>query len=151
MPRRARQTPGGYAYHALNRATARLKLFRKAADYAAFLRVLDEALEQHSPARLGLLHLAHPLASRPLARRRWGADFVLALVDPDAFSPLAQTLPQHGQRPRVPESLQGICGRRGRTPFDRASLRRAQSAAGWVGAAGRGLALVQPGMPVDGR
>ena len=45
MPRSARQTPGGYVYHALNRATARLKLFRKAADYGAFLRVLDEALE----------------------------------------------------------------------------------------------------------
>jgi putative transposase len=47
MPRSARQTPGGYVYHALNRATARLKLFRKAADYAAFLRVLDEALLRH--------------------------------------------------------------------------------------------------------
>jgi putative transposase len=38
-------------YHALNRATARLKLFRKAADYAAFLRVLDEALARQ-PVRL---------------------------------------------------------------------------------------------------
>jgi putative transposase len=45
MPRSARQTPGGYVYHTLNRPTARLKLFRKAADYGAFLRVLDEALE----------------------------------------------------------------------------------------------------------
>jgi putative transposase len=51
MPRSARQTPGGYVYHALNRGTARLKLFRKAADYAAFLRVLDEARERH-PLRL---------------------------------------------------------------------------------------------------
>ena len=46
MPRSARRTPGGYAYHALNRAAARLKMFRKAADYAAFLRVFDEALER---------------------------------------------------------------------------------------------------------
>jgi putative transposase len=51
MPRSARHTPGGYVYHALNRATARLKLFRKAADYSAFLRVLDEALERH-PVRV---------------------------------------------------------------------------------------------------
>src|SRR5437868_9864671 len=51
MPRSARQTPGGYVYHALNRASARLKLFRKAADYSAFLRVLDQALEKH-PLRL---------------------------------------------------------------------------------------------------
>jgi putative transposase len=53
MPRSARQTPGGYVYHALNRATARLKLFRKAADYAAFLGVLDEALERHPIRVLG--------------------------------------------------------------------------------------------------
>src|SRR5438067_5627722 len=53
MPRSARQTPAGYVYHALNRATGRLKLFRKAADYAAFLRVLDEALERHPVRVLG--------------------------------------------------------------------------------------------------
>jgi putative transposase len=47
MPRSARHTPGGFVYHALNRATARLKLFRKAADYEAFLRVFDEALDRH--------------------------------------------------------------------------------------------------------
>ena len=43
----------GYVYHALNRATARLKLFRKAADYAAFLRVFDEALERRPLRVLG--------------------------------------------------------------------------------------------------
>jgi putative transposase len=51
MPRSARQTPGGYVYHAINCAAARMKCFRKTADYAAFLRVLDEALERH-PIRL---------------------------------------------------------------------------------------------------
>jgi hypothetical protein len=33
MPRHARQARAGFIYHALNRATARLKLFRKPADY----------------------------------------------------------------------------------------------------------------------
>jgi putative transposase len=51
MSRKPRNTPGGFVYHALNRATARLKLFRKPADYDAFLRVLDEALQRH-PTRL---------------------------------------------------------------------------------------------------
>jgi len=32
MPRRPRIAPGGLAYHVLNRAVARLPLFRKAAD-----------------------------------------------------------------------------------------------------------------------
>lgn len=46
MARAARQTPGGFAYHVLNRAVARLPLFEKPADYDAFLRVLHEALAQ---------------------------------------------------------------------------------------------------------
>jgi putative transposase len=47
MPRHARQAPGGFVYHALNRAVARLPLFQKPADYAAFERVLAEALQEH--------------------------------------------------------------------------------------------------------
>jgi REP-associated tyrosine transposase len=46
MPRAARQAPGGIVYHVLNRAVARLPLFEKPADYAAFLRVVAEALDQ---------------------------------------------------------------------------------------------------------
>jgi putative transposase len=46
MARSARQTPAGYVYHALNRGAARVKLFRKSADFAAFLHILDEALER---------------------------------------------------------------------------------------------------------
>jgi putative transposase len=38
-------------YHVLNRAVARLALFEKEADYAAFERVLAEAMERH-PTRL---------------------------------------------------------------------------------------------------
>jgi putative transposase len=53
MPRSARQTPGGFVYHALNRATARIKLFRKSGDYAAFMRVFDVALEKHPIRVLG--------------------------------------------------------------------------------------------------
>ncbi len=44
MPRSARHAPGGYVYHALNRAVARLPLFDKPADYDAFERALLEAL-----------------------------------------------------------------------------------------------------------
>lgn len=51
MPRTARQTPAGYAYHALNRAAGHQTLFRKSADYAAFLRVFDDALDRH-PTRV---------------------------------------------------------------------------------------------------
>jgi putative transposase len=51
MPRRARAIEGGLAYHVLNRANARLPLFKKEADYAAFERVLEEAFERE-PLRI---------------------------------------------------------------------------------------------------
>jgi putative transposase len=51
MPRKARYTPGGLVYHVLNRAVAKLPLFRKEADYAAFERIMIEAQERH-PTRL---------------------------------------------------------------------------------------------------
>jgi len=46
MPRRARSIVGGYAYHILNRANGRLRLFKKQADFAAFERILVEACER---------------------------------------------------------------------------------------------------------
>ncbi len=47
MPRFARYAPGGFVYHALNRAVARLSLFEKDGDYEAFERVLALALDKH--------------------------------------------------------------------------------------------------------
>ena len=51
MPRRPRIAPGGLVYQVLNRAVARLRLFEKDADYAAFKRAPAKALEKH-PMRL---------------------------------------------------------------------------------------------------
>jgi putative transposase len=43
MPRPKRAAPGGYCYHVLNRGNARQEVFHKPADYAAFIRLFDEA------------------------------------------------------------------------------------------------------------
>src|SRR5215211_1170850 len=43
MPRVARRCPGGVIYHVLNRAVARIKIFRTEKDYLAFERTLEEA------------------------------------------------------------------------------------------------------------
>jgi putative transposase len=51
MTRTARHAPGGLIYHVLNRSVARLPLFHKDADFDAFERVLEEALQEH-PIRL---------------------------------------------------------------------------------------------------
>ena len=48
MPRRLRFAGGGYAYHVLNRAVARDRIFAKNRDYEAFEEVLVEAKEQVS-------------------------------------------------------------------------------------------------------
>ena len=51
MPRIARIAPGGLVYHVLNRSVARLPLFQKAADFAAFERVLSETQDRY-PTRI---------------------------------------------------------------------------------------------------
>ncbi len=52
MPRRPRVDSGGLAYHVLNRGVGRMRLFEDEADYAAFERVLAQALERSPEARL---------------------------------------------------------------------------------------------------
>jgi hypothetical protein len=44
MGRPLRAAEGGYVYHVLNRANARLTLFEKDGDYAAFEKVLAQAV-----------------------------------------------------------------------------------------------------------
>src|SRR5256885_1217298 len=51
MPRRARVTEGGWVYHVINRGNGKGKIFRKPADFAAFLKLLEEALRR-VPMRL---------------------------------------------------------------------------------------------------
>jgi REP element-mobilizing transposase RayT len=46
MPRRIRATAGGFVYHVLNRGVGRMRLFRKAADFAAMEQVLEEAVQR---------------------------------------------------------------------------------------------------------
>ena len=47
MPRRSRIAPGGLVYHVLNRTVGRMAMFRKPADYNAFLKTLIEAHQRH--------------------------------------------------------------------------------------------------------
>src|SRR5436190_2768891 len=46
MPRRARGTTGGFAYHVLNRAVRRVNLFESATDYLEFERLMWCALQR---------------------------------------------------------------------------------------------------------
>jgi putative transposase len=52
MARPYRASLGGYVYHMLNRANGRLPIFQKEGDYAAFERILGEALEHVPGMRL---------------------------------------------------------------------------------------------------
>ena len=51
MPRTARASVGGMCYHVLNRGNGRAEVFHKQDDYAAFLKLLAEAIER-VPMRL---------------------------------------------------------------------------------------------------
>jgi putative transposase len=51
MPRGARASQGGYCYHVLNRGNSRRTVFHKDGDFAAFVKLLDEASER-TPVRL---------------------------------------------------------------------------------------------------
>ncbi|MBL8816987.1 MAG: transposase [Planctomyces sp.] len=46
MGRPRRSAPGGWIYHVLNRANAKMPIFTKDEDFAAFERVLEEAVER---------------------------------------------------------------------------------------------------------
>ena len=51
MPRTARASLGGWCYHVLNRGNARTEVFHKDDDYAAFVKLLQQASER-LPMRL---------------------------------------------------------------------------------------------------
>ena len=52
MPRRPREAAGGLAYHVLNRGVGRMTIFEKTEDYAAFERILAEAVRKLPGVRL---------------------------------------------------------------------------------------------------
>ncbi len=72
MPRRARSIQGGLVYHVLNRANARMTLFEKEEDYAAFERVLEEA-QAREPLRI-LAYCLMPTHWHMVVWPRRGAD-----------------------------------------------------------------------------
>ena len=46
MPRKPRIAPGGHVYHVLNRGNCRMDIFHKAGDFAAFVKLLEEARQR---------------------------------------------------------------------------------------------------------
>lgn len=52
MPRTARHTPGGYAYHIINRGVARMSIFDDDSDYHAYEKILAHCLDLHPGVRL---------------------------------------------------------------------------------------------------
>jgi len=89
MPRASRFAPGGYVDHALQRAVARLPLFEKAGDCAAFQRVLVEA-QARCPIRI----LGDCLMSN-----RW--HFVLWPARDGALAPAGSCIPCGSRRPNL--------------------------------------------------
>ena len=93
MPRTARVAPGVWVYHVLNRAVARLPVFRKKADYAVFERVMLEAYQRHPTRGLAWYLMRHHghFVIRPRGR---GVDRVHALAVAHAGRALACGAPR---------------------------------------------------------
>ena len=53
MPRTARASAANWVYHVLNRGNAQAEVFHKEDDYAAFVRLMEEACERISMRVLG--------------------------------------------------------------------------------------------------
>jgi putative transposase len=87
MPRRRRACPGGLAYHVMNRSAGRVCIFEDSGDYAAFERVLAEAL----------VRFAMRLCAYVLMPNHW--HLVLRPRGDDELSPFMQWLSMtHTQR-----------------------------------------------------
>ena len=52
MPKIARVQPGGFVFHVLNRGNARMTVFNDDDDYAAFERIMAEAVDRNGMRRL---------------------------------------------------------------------------------------------------
>src|SRR5262245_8768181 len=103
MPRHARSAPGGYVYHALNRAVAAaLPKIRRLRG----VRTRDgRGPGTSSDSALELLPDAQPLALRVVARARRPIDGFPALADAYAHAALACPLPHDGHGPSLSRSF----------------------------------------------
>lgn len=143
MARKLRSAAGGVVYHVLNRAVGRGTLFEDEGDYAAFEKVLAEAVER---TRIRLLAYC-------LMPNHWHL-----LVWPKADGQLSTFMrlltvthvrrwhahrPDGGHRAAVPGAVQEF-PRPGRPPpARRRTLRRTQRAAGEPGPPGGHVAVVE--------
>jgi putative transposase len=148
IPRPRRVAEGGLIYHALNRANARLAIFQTDEDYAAFQRVLAEAVVRHH-MRL----LAYCLMPNHFHVLLWPRED----GDPSRFmSWLTMThtqrwhacAPPNGRHRSSRSALVQVVPRAiGRAFPHGVPLCRAERLAGQLGGARRGLAVGQPGVP----
>ena len=110
MPRPRRAAEGGLIYHALNRATARLAIFDSDDDYAAFERVLAQAVARHDmrllayclmPNHFHLLLWPREDGAIALCWVTWtsGARVISATLEP------ATRRPEHGPSPILTQEI----------------------------------------------
>src|SRR5436190_578686 len=65
MPRTARSTPAGFAYHVINRGNRRAQVFHGDGDYESFVRLLAKAAARFPVRLVGFCLLSNHLALWP--------------------------------------------------------------------------------------
>jgi len=120
MGRPKRSSPGGWVYHVLNRANARMPIFTKDEDFVAFERVLEEAVAPTGTPLLSYCLVKNHWHMVVLASRRWEAGTFCGLVDADSCPAMARasitnvpptlTVPQYSHRVRSTSSMKSEHG-----------------------------------------
>ena len=115
MPRRLRLASGGYAYHVLNRAVARERIFKKGEGLRGLRGGHRASQGPVADAGFGVVRHAHALALRPLAARRWRSIGVHAMVDGHAYPTLARGAPDLWNGGALSGAIQVVPDSRGRS------------------------------------
>ena len=92
MARTKRICPAGEVFHVLNRAVARLTIFEKPEDYAAFMRVVEETWEIVPLPIYAMVENAESLAFGGPSRVQRSGERVFSSPHRDAHDVLACTL-----------------------------------------------------------
>ena len=108
MGRPQRAAEGGYIYHVLNRANARMTIFDHDGDYEAFAQVLAEAVERTETRLLAYCLMPKPLAPVGLAEEGRRAFAVRRLADPHPHAAVARTSALGRFGPRLSGALQVV-------------------------------------------
>ncbi len=144
MPRPRRAAEGDLIYHALNRANARLALFDDEDDYAAFERVLQQAVARFDMRLLSYCLMPDHFQLLLWPREDGDLSTFMRWLTMTHTQRLARPARDGRHRAPVSRPVQVVPGPGGRAFSHSVPLRRTERAAGGLGRARGGVEMGEP-------